>query len=157
MYSCGSDMQAGRRATAMQLERQIDCEENGCCVLAGLSQLQRRQEQLQVQQHANMLRRSRNGAPEDSSRGLMNWGSHLVKVGRLGACTTRRDILRFFEVFDIDENSIRSAIPSWTLVTSASAAATEMLSISPSTGTLQAYCMLEVQQQRKRTFNFEKH
>lgn len=96
----------------MKLERQFDLKENGYCVLAGLSQLQRRQEQLQVQQHANMLRRSRNGTPEDLSRGLMNWGSHLVKVGRLGACTTRRDILRFFEVFDIDENSIRSAFSS---------------------------------------------
>ena len=106
-------MQARRRARATELERSLDCEENGCCVLAGLSQLQRRQEQLQVQQHANMLRRSRNGTPEDSSRGLMNWGSHLVKVGRLGACTTRRDILRFFEVFDIDENSIRLAFSSW--------------------------------------------
>ena len=76
-------------------------------MLAGVSQLQRRQEQLQVQQHANMMRRSRNGSPEDLSGGVMNWGSHLVKVGRLGACTTRRDVQRFFEVFDIDENSIR--------------------------------------------------
>ena len=104
---------ARRRASAMKLERRFDRKENYCCVLAGLSQLQRRQEQLQVQQHANMLRRSRNGSPEGSSGGLMNWGSHLVKVGRLGACTTRRDVMRFFEVFDIDENSIRLAFPPW--------------------------------------------
>ena len=65
-----------------------------------------------MQQHADMLRRTRNGSPEDLSGGLMNWGSHLVKVGRLGACTTRRDILRFFEALNIDENSIRLALPS---------------------------------------------
>ena len=106
-------MTARRQARAMKPERPLDREETVCCVLAVLSQLQRRQEQLQVQHHANMLRRSRNGTPEDPSRSLMNWGSHLVKVGRLGACTTRRDILRFFEVFDIDENSIRFAFPSW--------------------------------------------